>query len=329
MEQYIQKTIISVLKGEDYRPYVLATINSRFLDNVRSLTSQVFEFKLKGNDWIDNLLNNMYKRGGKRSQFELLWFTGLNNKTVRNMAGSSSKNVILDLGKKNITTFRQLFNEADKLLGEYEILITIKKKDEQVVLDPIESAIYLNMISTMKLTIQGGAWSEVGKQTEKGLLYTIFKILNIDDNSYVIIYQKMKEKGLAGDREIDGIVFGSENKPLSIELKLLGIGNPEIGDEALARKVDLFLTDRLTDMMVKQASKIGVKVIQFRNDDPSHTLDEVFEFFKAAGVRCSAPPKLQWGEMEKKIVEILNNFNVESEQNKLLRKLKELTRREP
>ena len=81
--------------------------------------------------------------------------------------------------------------------------------------------------------------------------------------------------------------------------------------------------------MVKQASKIGVKVIQFRNDDPSHTLDEVFEFFKAAGVRCSAPPKLQWGEMEKKIVEILNNFNVESEQNKLLRKLKELTRREP
>lgn len=329
MEQYIQKTIISVLKGEDYRPYVLATINSRFLDNVRSLTSQVFEFKLKGDDWIDNLLNNMYKREGKRSQFELLWFTGLNNKTVRNMAGSSSKNVILDMGKKNIATFRRLFNEADKLLGEYEILITIKKDNEQVVLDPIESAIYLNMISTMKLTIQGGAWSEVGKQTEKGLLYTIFKILNIDDNSYVIIYQKMKEKGLAGDREIDGIVFGSENKPLSIELKLLGIGNPEIGDEALARKVDLFLTDRLTDMMVKQASKIGVKVIQFRNDDPSHTLDEVFEFFKAAGVRCSAPPKLQWGEMEKKIVEILNNFNVESEQNKLLRKLKELTRREP
>ena len=328
MEQYIQKTIVSVLKGEDYRPYVLATINSRFLDNVRSLTSQVLEYKLKGGDWIDNLLSDIYKREGKRSQFELLWFTGLNNKTVRNMAGSSSKSVILDLGKKNIATFRRLFNEADRLLGEYEILITIKKGKEQVVLDPIESAIYLNMISTMKLSIQGGAWSEVGKQTEKGLLYTIFKLLKIDDDSYVIIYQKMKEKGLAGDREIDGIVFGRENKPLSIELKLLGIGNPEIGDEALARKVDLFLTDRLTDMMVEQANNMGIKVIQFRNEDPNHTIDEVHEFFTKAGVKCGTPPKLPWDEMEKKIVEILNNFNVENEQNKLLRKLKELTKGE-
>ena len=75
MEQYIQKTIVSVLKGEDYRPYVLATINGRFLDNVRSLTSQIFEFKLNDDDWIDNLLSDMYKREGKRSQFELLWFS--------------------------------------------------------------------------------------------------------------------------------------------------------------------------------------------------------------------------------------------------------------
>ena len=153
------------------------------------------------------------------------------------------------------------------------------------------------------------------KQTEKGLLYTIFKLLKIDDDSYVIIYQKMKEKGLAGDREIDGIVFGRENKPLSIELKLLGIGNPEIGDEALARKVDLFLTDRLTDMMVEQANNMGIKVIQFRNEDPNHTINEVYEFFTKAGVKCGTPPKLQWDEMEKKIVEILNNFNVGTEQN--------------
>ena len=88
----------------------------------------------------------------------------------------------------------------------------------------------------------------------------------------------MREKGLAGDREIDGIVFGSEKKRLSIKLKLLGIGNPEIGNEALTRNVDLFLTDRLTDMIVKQANKIGIKVIQFRNNDPNHTLDEVYEF---------------------------------------------------
>jgi len=327
MEKYIQKTIISVLKGEDYRQYVLATINNRFLDNVRRLTSQVFDYKIKGGNWIDNLLNYMYGGKGKESKFELLWLVGLNNKTVQNMKGKTSKDVILELGKKNIETFRQLFNEADGLLREYEVLITIKKDGKQVVLDPIESAIYLNMISTMKLTIQGGAWSEVGKQTEKGLLYTILKLLNIDDNSYVIIYQKMKEKGLVGSREIDGIVFGSENKTLTIELKLLGIGNPEIGDEALARKVDLFLTDQLTEMMVEQAKEKGVKVIQFRNYDHGSVLYEIYEFFNKAGVKCDPPPKLTWDEMERKIGEILNDFNIENEQPKLLKKLNELTKK--
>jgi hypothetical protein len=38
-------------------------------------------------------------------------------------------------------------------------------------------------------------------------------------------------------------------------LKLLGIGNPEIGDEALARKVDLFLIDRPTEMVKKESEK--------------------------------------------------------------------------
>jgi len=327
MEKYIQKTIISVLKGEDYRPYVLATINNRFLENVRRLTSQVFDYKIKGSNWIDNLFNYMYGRKGKQSKFELLWFAGLNNKTIRNMVGNTSKKVILELGKKNIETFRQLFNEADGLLREYEVLITIKKNGKQVVLDPIESAIYLNMISTMKLSIQGGAWSEVGKQTEKGLLYTIFKLLNIDDTSYVIIYQKMKEKGLVGDREIDGIVFGSGNKKLTIELKLLGIGNPEIGDEALARKVDLFLTDQLTDMMVEQAKEKGMKVIQFRDYDHGSVLYEIYDFFNKAGVKCNPPPKLTWDDMEKKIGEILNDFNIENEQDKLLKKWNELTKK--
>ena len=43
MEKYIDKIIISVLKGKDYRPYVLATINKRFVDTVYSLLKQVLE----------------------------------------------------------------------------------------------------------------------------------------------------------------------------------------------------------------------------------------------------------------------------------------------
>jgi len=124
----------------------------------------------------------------------------------------------------------------------------------------LESIIFVNTISAMKLTIQGGAWSEVGKQTEKSLLVTIFQLLKIPKDDYILVFDEMKKKNLVGNREIDAIIFNRDKEPLTVELKLLGIGNPEIGDEALARKVDLFLIDRLTDMMIKESEKVGVKV---------------------------------------------------------------------
>jgi len=310
MEKYIQETIIAVLKGEDYREYVLATINDRFLEMANELTLLVFDHKIDGGNWIDNLLKDLFNEKGNQSKFQLLWFLGLNNKTIRNIAGGTSKNVILELGKKNIETFKKLFDETGGSSRESEVRITIKKDEKEVVLDPIESAIYLNMIASMKLSIQGGVWSEVGKQAEKGLLYTIFKLLNIDHDSYVLDDKEMKEMNLVSSRQIDGIVYGSGKNPLHIEVKLLGIGNPEIGDEALAREVDLFLTDQLTDMMVGEIEKKGVKVIEFRN---GKVLDEIYDFFKKAGVKCDPPPKLTWVEMETKIKTILNDFNIENE----------------
>ena len=79
----------------------------------------------------------------------------------------------------------------------------------------------------MKLTIQGGAWSEVGKKTENGLLYVIFRLLKVPDDSYILTTEEMRKKGLIGSREIDAIVFSKDKEPITIELKLLGIGNPE------------------------------------------------------------------------------------------------------
>ena len=72
------------------------------------------------------------------------------------------------------------------------------------------------------------------------------KLLNISDDDYVLVFDEMKKKELVGNREIDAIIFSQDKKPITVELKLLGIGNPEIGDEALARKVDLFF-DRQID----------------------------------------------------------------------------------
>jgi hypothetical protein len=324
MKEFISKIIYSILTGQDYRTYVLATINKRFVDKAQELISEVFEYKRRGDNWLEKLLEDTSKKTGKENKFKLLWFGGLNDKTVKNMTGgTSTKEVCLDLGKKNIKALQLLLEKSEKSDDLYQIKIIIKKDDMQVELNYVESLFFVNIISAMKLTIQGGAWSEVGKKTEKGLLYVIFRLLKIPEDNYILTTDEMKKKGLVENREIDAIVFSQNKEPLTIELKLLGIGNPEIGDEALARKVSLFLIDRLTDMMIEESEKIGVKVIEFRQENP---LMEIYKFFASKNVDCSLPEQMTPKELEDDINEIIKEWREETEDLTLIKKLKEWTK---
>jgi len=324
MKEFISKIIYSILTGQDYRTYVLATINKRFVDKAQELISEVFEYKRRDDNWLEKLLEDTSKKMGKENKFKLLWFGGLNDKTVKNMTGgTSTKEICLDLGKKNIKALQLLLEESKKFNDLYQIKIIIKKDDMQVELNYVESLFFVNIISAMKLTIQGGAWSEVGKKTEKGLLYVIFRLLKIPEDNYILTTDEMKKKGLVENREIDAIVFSQNKEPLTIELKLLGIGNPEIGDEALARKVSLFLIDRLTDMMIKESEKIGVKVIEFRQKNP---LMEIYNFFTSKNVDCNPPEKMTPEELEDRINEIIKEWREEIEDLTLIKKLNEWTK---
>lgn len=315
MEKLLSKIIVSILEGRDYRPFVLATINKRFVDNAYTLTKKVYQARKTNKDvdwWISNLIE---KTGDKRA---ILWFGGLNSKTVTNMMGTSKKEVCIELGKQNIRSLELLIKEfsSDDVP---RILVSIVYKNDKVELNELESLILINSLAAMKLSVQGGAWSEVGKKTEKELLYTIFELLNIEPTQYVLVFEEMKRKGLVENREIDGIVFSDDNKKsLQIELKLLGIGNPEIADEALARKVNLFLIDRLTPMMIKEAAKIGVKVVELRDKE---ALNNIYEFFRSNNVSAARPGIIKY---EERVPQILAKYNEELENKKLLRKAKEL-----
>jgi len=317
MEKLLSKIIISILEGQDYRPFVLATINKRFIDNAYLLIEKVYHAKKTNQDidwWISNLIE---KVGDKR---QILWFGGLNNKTVTNMMGTSKKEVCIELGKQNIHSLELLIKQFSND-DVPRILVSIVYGNDKVELNELESLILINTLAAMKLSVQGGAWSEVGKKTEKELLYTIFELLNIKPAQYVLVFEEMKKKGLAENREIDGIVFSDDNKKaLQIELKLLGIGNPEIADEALAREVDLFLIDRLTPMMIGEAAKIGIKVIELRDKE---ALNNMYEFFRSNNVSATRPGTIKY---EERVPQILEKYNEGLENKKLLKKAKELLR---
>lgn len=322
MKELLSEIIFSILSGKDYRTFVLATINERFITKAQELIADIFKYKKEGKNWIEKLLNDMKNKSGKENKFKLLWYGGLNDKTVKNMTGgSSTKEVCFELGKKNIESFRILLSHFES--PEYQLKIIIRRGEESVELNEMESLIFINTISAMKLTIQGGAWSEVGKQTQKGLLFVIFKLLSIPEDDFILIFDEMKEKGLVENREIDAVIFTRKRDKLTVELKLLGIGNPEIGDEALARKVDLFLTDKITEMMIKEAEKIGVKVIEFRQKD---VLKEIYEFLKLKDVNCQEPKPLSEEQLKLQIFEIIKEWDAEKESLEVLRKLKKLTK---
>ena len=317
MEKLLDKIIIAILKGKDHRPYVLQTINKRFIDTVFDLLKLIVEARnrnKKDSWWTDEFLDNtnLPKR-------ELLWFGGLNNKTVANMANTTTRGVCVDLGKKNV----EAINELIKELGNSDapkIEIKIKYKENEIILTEKESLVLLNTISAMKLTLQGGAWSEVGKKVEKRLLFAIFEMMNLDNNIYILVPEKMKSKGLVGNREIDAIIFKDKNdkKLIRIELKLLGIGNPEIGDEALARGVELFLTDRMTSMMIEEGKKKGIKFIELRD---SQALLKIYEYLKSEGIKVSKP---SLENIEGRVKQITQKYNEEYEDTKIMKKVKEL-----
>lgn len=321
MKELLTEIIYSVLKGKDYRTFVLATINERFVEKVQELIKDIFAYKKIGGDWLDRLLEDTKKNIGKENKFKLLWFGGINDKTVKNMFGESTKEVCLEVGKKNINALKILLKDFNHL--DYSIKIAIRYKTETVELDEVESIIFINTISAMRLTIQGGAWSEVGKQTEKSLLYTIFKLLKIPEESYLLIFNQMKKGGFVENREIDAIVFNKKRELITIELKLLGIGNPEIGDEALARKVGLFLIDQLSEMMTKEATNKGIQVIEFRKGD---ALDRLYEFFNSKEVECTRPNIMSDKELKRRIASFVNEWDEEKEGLKVLKKLKDLSK---
>lgn len=314
MEKSLNKIITAILSGKDYRPFVLEAINRRFVDRVHEILISIFEARKRntGPDWWrDELVNEL------RPKAISLWFSGLNEKTVRSMTGTSKKEVCVELGRRNLQSIQNLIDEISKdVVPQLEVII--RYKGENVKLSEGESILLMNAIATMKLAIQGGAWSEVGKKVEKPLLFTIFEMLGIPHVQYILVFGKMVKEGHVGAREIDAIVFTDDRqRKLSVELKLLG-ANPEIGDEALARRVDLFLVDKLSPMMIQQGEEIGVTTIEFRDKD---VLNKIYNFFRERGVTVRKPNLTGVAEQ---IDEIIQRYDEEREKTAILQKVKEL-----
>lgn len=263
----------NLLKGEDYRIIVVDAINCVFLEFAIEFLKKVVAAKFINKeidlDWYKKtfLDKNLPKE-------DIATNSGLNMKTVENMRNSTKKEVVVELADESIDKVHLLINELIENNSEIDLKLTIKFKGVSVDLNINESLVVINAIAVKRASIRGGVWSEVGKRVERPLMETLCKLYSVPKENYD--YKIEKQEKNVTDREVDFYLI-NEGRQYKCEVKLMGKGNPESADGAIARGVDVFVADKLSDKGKKIADKKNMQWLELRSKGGFKKFREILE----------------------------------------------------
>ena len=209
----------------------------------------------------------------------------MNKKTINNIHGSATKEIVLNVAKSNFNYLSSLINELN-LDNNEKLLIQIKitYNDISVELSLTESLLVINALATKKLAIRGGAWSSIGKKVEKPLMLKLCELCNIRKdqiNSEVF----KKDGSLDFDREVDFKILNKDNIWLRCEVKLMGKGNPESADVIFARDTNIFIADTLSEQNKKQCLSNNVEYLELKNHSNKDIINNFNEILKKLNVK--------------------------------------------
>ena len=209
----------------------------------------------------------------------------MNKKTINNIHGSATKEIVLNVAKSNFNYLSSLINELN-LDNNEKLLIQIKitYNDISVELSLTESLLVINALATKKLAIRGGAWSSIGKKVEKPLMLKLCELCNIRKeqiNSEVF----KKDGSLDFDREVYFKILNKYNIWLRCEVKLMGKGNPESADVIFARDTNIFIADTLSEQNKKQCLSNNVEYLELKNHSNKDIINNFNEILKKLNVK--------------------------------------------
>lgn len=265
-DSVINNTVSKLLLGKDYREEVINAINASFFDFTIDFFKKIIKAKMESQnitiDWYKEnfIINNTIDTS------EVVINSGLNKKTVTNIYGAASKNIMLNAAETNYDYLNSLLKELEKdVRNDIIININIKYNDVSVSLSLSESLIVINTLATKKIQLRGGAWSSIGKKVEKPLLNKLCELCGIP-NDYIDNKNFIKDKEKSFDREIDYKLKSFSGKWYKIEVKLMGKGNPESADATIARDSDIFIADTLSQQNKNQLKSRNIKYLVLKNN---------------------------------------------------------------
>lgn len=262
----IRKTIEKLLSGNDYREEVVNAINLEFLDFTLGFFKRILEAKLsdKSIDLTWYKTHFIYNKNIEPSEAAI--FAGMNKKTIANIYGSATKEIVLNVANANIDYLESLLDSLGENSENIGISLKISYKEISVELNLNESLLVINALATKKIALRGGAWSSIGKRVEKPLMLALCEKCRVKKE--FINSEIFKKNGeLDFDREVDFKLYNfNKSKEYRIEVKLMGKGNPESADAVIARDTDIFIADTLSLQNKNQLKHLNIEFLELKNN---------------------------------------------------------------
>lgn len=262
----IKNMLNKLIMGEDYREEIINAINVEFLDFALLFFKKILDAKMNDKcidfSWYKKyFINNIQIKPE-----DVAIFAGINKKTINNIYGCATKEIVLEVANNNIDYLETILGALGNNNDNIGINIKISYKNISVELNLNESLLVINALATKKIALRGGAWSSIGKKIEKPLMLELCKRCGVKKehiNSEIF----KKDKKLGVDREVDFKLYNSDkSKEYRVEVKLMGKGNPESADAVIARDSDIFVGDTLSVQNKNQFKNLNIEFLELRNN---------------------------------------------------------------
>jgi hypothetical protein len=280
---YIDDIVTVIMQKGNHRKLVLKEAERRILNEVERLLKRIIEQRNEEDKewWKNRLILENYNKD------EIVWFAGLNTKTVKNILGTTRIDKCRELCAENYDAIVGIVEELPKNFPEPRISIVYEGKTYQ--LTKHESFMLIRTLMAMVKTITGGIWSEVGKNAGDEFLRRVFAKLGVQEgplNRFMHEGPIFKLNVVEEERQLDAVVYYKGKRVFGLEIKILGAGNPEIVDEAISRlgKGDVFLVDQITDLMKRKTEEKGIIVIELKD-----AVEKLYDLFKNKGLPVKSP----------------------------------------
>ena len=264
------KVVNKLLLGQDYRIEIVSLIESEFLQYAVDFFKKVVYAKLEGQKITKDWYKNEFLDPKKVSLDEIIINSGLNKKTISNMYNSAKREIVLEICPEYYDNLAKNIEELTKI-EDLNVQLKLELNSVSVKLDLNETLIVVNTLAVKRAAIRGGAWSTVGKVVEKQLMTKLCEMAGVPKEYY------NQEKLPKSVREVDFYLFNGKNEPQKCEVKLMGKGNPESADGALARDVKIFVADKLSDLNKQELERKQILWVELREQESLIKFKEILK----------------------------------------------------